>query len=196
MRLWLGILCRKKLLAVTSTILSSTFFLTLLLAIGLFFFIRASFKDRTTTLTFAVPETESALLEQLKQYFHSRAYQVTGIEPEQSQINLVGFVRPSIFLAVFLSCLAAVGILCFDLLLAFTTPDYWMWSLGLLAIAPIAGVIYWQRAGRQESVSFQIQPHDSVQSVGSRLVVTAHRDELLHLRKSLGLIPEDASSSH
>lgn len=180
----------------TLTILSSTFFLTLLLAVGLFFFIRASFKDRTTTLTFDSSESESQLLEQLKQYFQSRAYQVTAIEPENSKIHLSGFVRPSIFLAVFLSALAATGILCFDLLLAYTTPDYWVWSLSLLAIAPIAGMIYWRRAGRDESVSFQIQPANQTTQEGSRLTVTAHRDELIQLRRSIELVPNSADREH
>ncbi|MEO0533608.1 MAG: cofactor assembly of complex C subunit B [Cyanobacteria bacterium P01_A01_bin.123] len=180
----------------TSIILSSTFFLTLLLAIGLFFFIRASFKDRTTTLTFESRETESVLIEQLKQYFQRRAYQVAAIEPDNSRINLTGFVRPSVFLAVFLSALAATGILCFDLLIAYTAPGYWIWSLGLLAIAPIAGIIYWQRAGRDESVSFQIQPSSQMTQTGSRLTVTAHRDELIQLRRSLALTSGKSDSGH
>ena len=178
----------------------STFFLTLLLAIGLFFFIRASFKDRTTTRRFLSPEPESALLTQLQQYFDARAYQVTAIDAEQGQIQLAGRVKPSVFLAIFLSVLAAVGLFCLDLLVAFSAPEYWRWSLFSLAIAPGAGVIYWNRAGRTETVEFNVSPPPaagcqdaSTQAPrGSCLTVTAHRDELIQLKRSLPLTLVDA----
>ncbi|MBD0267706.1 MAG: cofactor assembly of complex C subunit B, partial [Cyanobacteria bacterium Co-bin8] len=45
----------------TNTVLSSTFLLTQLLMVGLFFFIRAATKDRTETLQVTVAKTPETL---------------------------------------------------------------------------------------------------------------------------------------
>ncbi|MFE4106525.1 cofactor assembly of complex C subunit B [Almyronema epifaneia] len=180
----------------TTAILSSTFFLTLLLAVGLFFFIRASAKDRTETLTFFSKSAEADLLEQLQQYFASRAYQVSQIEPEASQITLSGFVRPSRFLAIFLSGLAAIGILCFNLIFSFLFPQQAFFSLGLLLLAPLAGVFYWRRAGRREQVAFKVQPTPPLTNdFLSQLTIRAHRDELIQLRQKVPLTEKEIEPS-
>ena len=169
-----------------NTTLSSTFLLTLLLFVGLIFFIRASTKDRTQTVQLLSDQEEVRLLEQLKHYFEQRAYRVTAIEPEKNQITLVGFVRPSVFLAVFLSLLAAIGIFCIALVLSFIfqeqTPLFW----GLLLFCPLAGVFYWRKSGREEQVSFKIDPlPKSTMTQKSLLTVIAHRDELANLQSTL-----------
>ncbi|NEQ63648.1 MAG: cofactor assembly of complex C subunit B, partial [Moorea sp. SIO4A1] len=101
-----------------TTILASTLWLTLLLAVGLFFFIRASVKDRIQQVKLASPETEESLLNQLKQYFYQRAYQVAAVDAATNQVTFQGIVRPSWFLAIFLTVLAACGILCLSLVLS------------------------------------------------------------------------------
>lgn len=179
----------------TNAILSSTFFLTLLLAVGLFFFIRASAKDRTETATLLSPASAADLLEQLRQHFADRAYQVTQIDPEQEQITLSGFVRPSRFLAVFLSGLAAVCILCFDLIFSFLWPQQASFSLGLLLLAPLAGVFYWRRAARVEQVDFKIRPVTDREDFLSQLTIRAHRDELIQLRQNVPLKEKEAELS-
>ena len=84
-------------------VLSSTFFLTLLLMVGLFFFIRASVKVRTEQVLLISEVPKTSLLEQLKDYFKQRAYNVTSSDAAQDTMTFEGLVRPSWFLAIFLS---------------------------------------------------------------------------------------------
>lgn len=181
----------------SNPILSSTFFLTLLLAIGLFFFIRASVKDRTQLVTLTSEQPEVSLIEQLQQYFAQRAYRVTAVNPEQHQVTFEGQVRPSWFLAVFLSLLAAIGILCLVLVLAMLSPG---WSTGLwflVLLAPLAGIFYWRGAARPEQVLLTVEPTPEATAASqSRITVTAHRDEILALQRLLSLQPLDESSLH
>ncbi|NJL85488.1 MAG: cofactor assembly of complex C subunit B [Leptolyngbyaceae cyanobacterium SM1_1_3] len=177
----------------TNAILSSTFFLTLLLAVGLFFFIRASAKDRTETVALLSKAPEDELLEQLRQHFMDRAYEVTKIEPQYGRITLSGFVRPSRFLAVFLSGLAAVGLLCFDLVFSFLFPEQAPFFLGLLLLAPLAGVFIWRRAARVEQIEFKVEPSpNSVKDYLSQLTIRAHRDEVIQLRQNVSLQEKEA----
>lgn len=173
-------------MTVPNTILSSTLLLTLLLLVGLVFFIRASTKDRTEVATYVVDQADVVLLERLQQYFESRAYRVEAVNPEDSQITLKGWVRPSVFLAVFLSALAGVGALCLALILAFAFNRESPWFLSVLLLAPTAGLFYWTRAGREEKVSFQLMSRADADAQ-STLRVTAHRDELAQLQSSLEL---------
>ena len=170
-----------------NTTLSSTFFLTLLLFIGLVFFIRASTKDRTQTVQLLSDQDEVRLLEQLQNYFEQRAYRVTAIDPEENQITLAGFVRPSVFLAIFLSVLAAIGIVCIALVLSLLFQEHTPLFGGLVLFCPLAGVFYWRKSGREEKVSFKIEPLPTTMNQNSLLTVIAHRDELAHLQSSLPL---------
>jgi hypothetical protein len=168
--------------------LSSTFMLTLLLSVGLFFFIRASVKDRTQEVKLVSAQTEASLLTQLQQYLTQRAYRVTAIDAAQSQVTFEGFVRPSVFLAIFLTLLAASGILCLALVLSILLPQLAGTSLLLLLLSPLAGIFYWQRAGRPEQVSLKIEPTANPSAVDQSLVtVKAHRDELASLQRALNL---------
>ncbi|MEQ9548290.1 MAG: cofactor assembly of complex C subunit B [Coleofasciculus sp. G3-WIS-01] len=74
----------------STPILSSTFLLTLLLAVGLFFFIRASVKDRTQKVQLIAQEPEASLLERLLNYFDQRAYQVAAVDPATGQVTFQG----------------------------------------------------------------------------------------------------------
>ncbi len=171
-----------------TAVIPSTFFLTLLLSIGLFFFIRASTKDRTEVAKLTTDAGEDVFLPQLTAYFEQRAYQVVATDPQQQQVTLSGFVRPSWFLAIFLSLLAGLGILCLGLVLSMIVPQLTAVWLGLVVLAPAAGVFYWQRAGRSEQVSLRVEAiaasNGETQTV---LTVTAHRDEVAELQRSLNL---------
>lgn len=178
-----------------STILASTFFLTFLLSIGLFFFIRASVKDRTEQITFVTDLDQDSLLSQLQQYFADRAYRVQSVEAETNSVTFEGVVRPSLFLAIFLSVLAGVGLLCLSLVLAIASTSFQGLWLGLVGLAPLAGVFYWQKAGRVERVSLQLASveGDSFR-MQSAITVTGHRDELAQLQTVIPLKVLEAKS--
>ncbi len=173
-----------------TTILSSTFLLTLLLAVGLFFFIRASVKDRTEQVRLIALEPEDSLLTRLQQYFDQRAYQVAAVDAATHQVTFQGFVRPSWFLAIFLTVLAACGILCLSLVLSMLYPTLTVVFVALVLLAPAAGVFYWQNAGRSEQVFLKVEavPTQNTQPQ-SLITVTAHRDELISLQQALNLKP-------
>ncbi len=176
-----------------TTILSSTFLLTLLLSVGLFFFIKASVKDRTKAVQLISFEPQESLLPQLQQYFTQRAYQVASVDAAQNQVVFQGFVRPSWFLAIFLSLLAAVGLLCLSLVLSMLFPGTATLFLGLEVLSPLAGWFYWQKAGRTEQVSLKLEDSlgEGTNQAQSLITVTAHRDELAALQQALNLKPCD-----
>lgn len=171
-----------------TTVLSSTFLLTLLLAVGLFFFIRASVKDRTEQVRLIAQEPEESLLTRLQQYFDQRAYRVAAIDAVTHQVTFQGFVRPSWFLAIFLTLLAACGILCLSLVLSLLYPTLTYPFFALVLLAPVAGVFYWKKAGRSEQVFLTVEAVPT-QTTGSQslLTVTAHRDEVHELKQALKL---------
>lgn len=159
----------------------STLFLTILLFYGLVSFLRGSIRDRTTDALFAVGNlTDDHLLKQVRDHFQQRAYKVVEIDPERDVANLSGQVKPSLFLAIFLTILAAVGLICLGVVLGILFPDLenlWLW---LTILSPIAGVFYWQGTPRERKVSLQLLPE-------TRLKVRAHKDEIEELQRSLKL---------
>ena len=169
-------------------VLPSTFFLTLLLLIGLFFFIRASTKDRTEVAQLIANQPQEPVLEQLQTYFSTRAYKIIKIDADKNLVTFEGFVRPSWFLAIFLTLLAAVGILCIALVLVFQFPNVSPFPLGLVVISPVAGFFYWRQSARLEQVSLQVESLSNVpEAEQTEVTVTAHRDEVIELQRSLGL---------
>ncbi len=169
--------------------LATTSLLTVLIAIGLLFFIRASVKDRTEVAQLRSSLSETEFLPQLQAYFDSRAYRVIGADQNTSEITLEGMVSPSLFLAIFLGLLAALGTFCLALVLTAT----WNSPVGLAGLAglmgPGAGLFYWKKAARLEKVTFILK--DDPQSTGSILRVRAHRDEVLAMREGLPLTLDD-----
>jgi len=126
----------------------STLFLTILLFVGLISFLRGSIRDRTTDALFTVKKlaveqiTDDRLLMQVRDHFRQRAYKVVEIDPERDVVTLLGQVKPSLFLAVFMTVLAAIGLICLGLVLGILIPDLeniWLW---LTAMSPIAGMFY------------------------------------------------------
>jgi Cofactor assembly of complex C subunit B len=168
-------------------VISSTFLLTLLLMVGLFFFIRGSIKERTQQIKLMIQASEEEILQQLQDYFSSRAYQLASVDAEQHQVVFEGTVRPSWFLAIFLSVLATIGLLCLILVLSFLHPSESgaNWFLGLILLGPAAGAFYWRGAKRLEKVFLKTE---SLLIEGQELktlaIVTAHRDELAELQKA------------
>ncbi|MGF1495438.1 MAG: cofactor assembly of complex C subunit B [Elainellaceae cyanobacterium] len=175
--------------ALDTPVLSSTFFLTLLMLIGLFFFIRASTKDRIEVARLVAQQPQEPVLEKLESYFTQRAYRLAAVNADENLVTFEGFVRPSVFLAVFLSSLAAVGLLCLSLVLSLLFPSIGQLFLGLVGLAPAAGWFYWQRSGRVEQVSLQVSALDGQPQTQTAVVVTGHRDELAELRQALGFQP-------
>lgn len=166
----------------------STFLLTLLLLVGLVFFIKASVKDRTEQVTLLAQQEQQVLLPKLEQYFAQRAYQVVATDSVQNQMTFEGFVRPSLFLAIFLTLLAAVGTLCLSLVLSMMFPDIQGIWWALVLFSPVAGVFYWKNAGRPERVSLELESFTSEELQSQSLIkVTAHRDELIELQRILKL---------
>ncbi|MBU7582961.1 MAG: cofactor assembly of complex C subunit B [Nostoc sp. TH1S01] len=171
-----------------TAILPSTFLLTLLLLVGLFFFIRAATKDRTETAQLVSEQDEAVLMPQLQDYFRSRSYRVAAVDRDQNQVTFEGFVQPSLFLAIFLTLLATVGLVCLSFVLSLLLPNISSFFLGIVLLSPLSGLFYWKKAGRTEKVLLHLQKanQDEPNSPG-KITVTAHRDELIELQKALNL---------
>lgn len=176
-----------------STTISSTLLLTILLSVGLFFFIKASVKDRTEAVRLSSEQPQESLVPQLQEYFTGRSYRVAAVDAAKGQVTFQGFVRPSWFLAIFLTLLAAIGILSLVLVLSMLFPKLETAFLGLELLSPIAGLFYWRKAGRQEQVSLKFEELSSSdpQTTKSLITVTGHRDELAALQQALPLQPCD-----
>jgi len=160
----------------TNTI--SILVLTLLMMVGLFFFLRASAKDRTeeAQLEFSVPPAQ--LRSNLQAYLENRAYRLVD---ENDALVFEGIVAPSRFLAFFLSLLAFLGLTCLSLVLATLLPKVGNILLVFPLLSPVAGLYYWRRAGRSEQVTARIASTVG----GSQLMLRAHRDEILALKSFL-----------
>lgn len=163
-----------------SVVSQSTFFLTMLLGVGLFFFIKASTKDRTEIAEFLIDQSSEALQPKLLDYFENRAYRLTSetAESDGGWVKLVGLVRPSLFLAIFLAFLAAIALICFALVLATLYSEYGAIFFGLVLLSPIVAIVYWKQAEREEQIAFRISSTEK----GCKVDVCAHRDEIIQLR--------------
>ena len=169
-------------------VLGTAFMLTCLSTIGLFFFIKASVKDRTQTVKLIAEREADSLLDQLKDYFKNRAYRLAALDAAENQLTFEGLVRPSWFMAIFLSFLAACGCLCLGLALSMVFPQSGELFLWLVLLSPLAGVFYWQKAERPERVSIQLEwMVNDGQKTESAIAVTGHRDELTVLQRTLNL---------
>jgi hypothetical protein len=129
---------------------------------------------------------------QLQQYLQTRSYTLSQVDAENNSVMFEGSVRPSLFLAIFLSLLAAVGILCLALVWSLLFPNWSAAFLSSILLSPTAGVFYWKKAARRERVLLKLEASqgDRVSSQ-SLLTVTAHRDELIQLQRSLNLKPAE-----
>ena len=107
-----------------------------------------------------------------------------SVDAENRQITFKGFVQPSLFLTILLTLLAVAGLACLALILFLLFPNinhlFWL----LVLAAPLAGIFYWQKAGRWEEILLQITPQASSHNL---VTVTAHRDELIQLQENLSV---------
>jgi hypothetical protein len=169
-----------------TTVLTSTFILTLLLAVGLFFFIRASTKDRIEQMVLETNDSEAALLPRLEAYFQERAYRIAAVDRETDIITFEGLVRPSVFLALLLTGLAAIGSMCLALVLAMVLPDIGNLFLVLLLVAPLAGWFYWAGSTRTEQVRLRVKAAAD-NAAPTAIEISGHRDELAVFQSALQL---------
>jgi hypothetical protein len=168
-----------------TTVLTSTFVLTILLAIGLFFFIRASTKPRIEQMTLETSESEAVLIPKLQAYFTDRAYKIAAVDRDTDIITFEGFVSPSLFLTVLLTSMAAIGAICLALVLSMQFPDIGNVFLVLLVAAPLAGWFYWQGSSRTEEVRLKVESSDD--SAPTTIKISGHRDELAVFQSTLKL---------
>ena len=164
--------------------LASTLLLTLLLAIGLVFFLRAASKDRTTVVDVHSPRPPLEVLEGLQQWLLQRGWRTEGGDPERQVLRFRGQVRASGALAVLLSLLGAVGAACLGLVIGQLLPSLGAWPLLLALIGPLAGVIYRRRAARAEILELRLLNDGDTSASSLRL--RAHRDELIAIEQELG----------
>jgi len=161
--------------------LYSALLLTGLLAVGLFFFLRASIKDRTESLPLVVNSAD--LPHRVRQYLQNRGYRLVTLDGDSDTVVFEGQVRFSVGVLILLSLLGGIGAACLGLVLSILLPELWQLPLEIatVAIATIGtGIFYALGANRTEQVKLIAQPND-------RLLVIAHRDELSQLQRSLSL---------
>ncbi|WP_398334635.1 cofactor assembly of complex C subunit B [Vulcanococcus sp.] len=164
--------------------LGSTLLLTLLLAIGLVFFLRAASKDRTTVVEVRSSKPPLVVLPALTEWLQQRGWRPEGSNPDRRLLTFTGQVEASAPLAVLLSLLGGVGAGCLGLVLRQVAPVLGWWPLLLVGLGPLAGWIYRRRAARPETVELRLISHD--EATGSALQLRAHRDELIALELELG----------
>ena len=174
---------------------SSTLLLTLLLAIGLVFFLRGASKDRTTIVDVQSPLPPLEVLNGISFWLEERGWKKNGGDVEEKLLLFNGSVASSNFLTIYLSCLGGLGSSCLGLVLIQLYPSLSWWPLLLSAIgAPLAGLIYRVKSQREESLELKLLSSEI--SELSILRIKAHRDELiaiqLELSESLKLSSENS----
>jgi Cofactor assembly of complex C subunit B len=170
-------------------VLPSTFFLTVLITIGLFFFIRASTKTRIETATWSLTQPSQQVVELVTQYLEGRAYRLKSVDRDQNQVVFTGLVSASTGLALFLSALAAVGAICFGLVLSVQFPSVGYWGILTVLLAPLAGWFYQKKSTRPEQVILSVKESEATHL--TRLRITAHRDEIASLETALDFPPQE-----
>ena len=163
--------------------LQSTFLLTILLSIGLFFFLRASSKDRTTTIEISIETEQIDSLNIICNWLKLRGWNQVGGNIDQKTLTFKGQVISSNSLAIFLSILGGLGSCSLGLVIRQIYPNLGWWPilLGLIG-GPISGIIYLKKSKREETFEFRLV--DTVDK-STKLRLRAHRDELISLEKEL-----------
>ena len=163
---------------------SSTLLLTILLAIGLVFFLRAASKDRTTVVDVQSPLPPLEVLNGISFWLEDRGWKRNGGNVEEKVLLFNGSVSSSLFLVIFLSFLGGLGAACLGLVLIQLYPVLSWWPLLLAAIgAPLAGFVYRIKSKREESLELKLV--SSELSNISILRIKAHRDELIAIQLEL-----------
>jgi len=165
--------------------LNSTLLLTILLAIGLFFFLRASSKDRTTIVEISSSQQPVKVLNGLYEWLELRGWKQTGGDFEQKILIFTGQVISSKFLAIFLGILGGFGSCALGLVIIQVYPalGWWPIFLGLIG-GPLSGIVYFKKSAREEKFELRLINKNDNDSTLMRL--RAHRDELISLENELG----------
>ncbi len=181
---------------------ASTLLLTALMVIGLVFFIRASTKDRIEVMQFGSTQAAEPLQQELVSYFQTRAYRQIALPASTAgtdttsdraahtdTITVAGMVSPSVFMAVFLSGLAAVGFACLALVVATLYPNWGQFLFALVLLSPLAGLFYWRKSSRPEKVTFKVEAAEAIaepteEKIVSKLTIEGHRDELAAMKNA------------
>tara|TARA_Y100001970_G_C13745108_1_gene608190 strand:- start:54 stop:611 length:558 start_codon:yes stop_codon:yes gene_type:complete len=165
--------------------LNSTLLLTILLAIGLFFFLRASSKDRTTVVEISSSQKPVKVLNDLYEWLDLRGWKQTGGDFNQRILIFKGQVVSSKFLAIFLGILGGFGSCALGLVIIQIYPalGWWPILLGLIG-GPLSGMIYFKKSAREEKFELRLINKDD--DVMTFLRLRAHRDELISLENELG----------
>jgi len=163
--------------------LKSTFFLTILLSIGLFFFLRASSKDRTTTIEISTNIDQIDTLDIICNWLRSRGWNQVGGNLDQKILTFKGQVISSNLMAIFLSVLGGLGSCSLGLVIRQIYPSLSWWPILLgFIFGPISGIIYSKKSKREETFEFRLI--DTLDK-STQLRLRAHRDELISLEKEL-----------
>ena len=163
--------------------LKSTFLLTILLSIGLFFFLRASSKDRSTTIEIFTETDQIDTLNIICGWLKLRGWNQVGGNIDQKTLTFKGQVSSSNLLAIFLSVLGGLGSCSLGLVIRQIYPNlsWWPILLGLIG-GPISGIIYSKKSKREETFEFRLLDEFDK---STKLRLRAHRDELISLEKEL-----------
>ncbi len=166
-----------------------------MLAIGLFFFLRAASKDRTTDVEVHSSLPPLQVLNGISSWLEERGWRRDGGDIDRKLLRFNGNVAASDFLTIFLSLLGGLGGGSLGLVLIELYPNLGWWPLLLALItAPTAGFLYRKRSSRIEILELRLISDEAI--VGSVLKIRAHRDELiameLELAKTLDLASDGA----
>jgi len=170
--------------------LGSTLLLTILLSIGLFFFLKASSKDRTTIVDISSSEKPIKVLNEVCNWLKSRGWKQIKVNSDKKILTFKGQVVSSKSLAIFLSILGGLGSCSLGLVLVQIYPflSWWPILLGLVG-GPISGFVYSRNSQREEIFEFKLINENEIKFTQLRL--SAHRDELIafenDLKDKLGL---------
>ena len=164
--------------------LNSTLLLTILLSIGLFFFLRASSKDRTTVVEITSSQKPVKVLNVIYEWLNLRGWKHTGGDFDQRILTFKGQVISSKSLAIFLSMLGGFGSCALGLVIIQIYPllGWWPILLGLIG-GPLSGIIYFKKSAREEKFELRLISSDDEEITSMRL--RAHRDELISLENDL-----------
>ena len=165
--------------------LNSTLILTILLAIGLFFFLKASSKDRTTVVEISSSQKPVKVLNDLCEWLTSRGWKQIGGDFEKKILIFKGQVVSSKFLAIFLGLLGGFGSCALGLVIIQIYPvlNWWPILLGLIG-APLSGLVYLKKSAREEK--FELRLLNKENDANTLMRLRAHRDELISLENDLG----------
>ncbi len=175
------------------SVISSTLLLTILLAIGLVFFLRAASKDRTTIVDIHSSLPPIDVLNGITSWLQNRGWKNDGGDADRQVLRFHGNVSSSYFMTILLTFIGGLGAGCLGLVLRQLYPVLDWWPLLLIVLGgPMAGFVYRRRSAREEFLEIRLVSFDDNQ--GSILRVRAHRDELismeLELSKSLDLVSD------